>query len=151
MINPPARKQILIAPWLIAFGVLSLASLLLIIGARSPFTQANLGTGPDASYTRTDQSVVGSPASYAEGGVMMALSADPVERGQQLFVEKGCASCHGIEGRNGVVGPPIVGTSVDKLRETVRKGPGGMFQFSPTALTEDDLAAIAAYLSKMSK
>ncbi len=152
MLSQSVSKRTFIAPWLIALGVISLALLLLTIGARSPFTQANLGSGFDAGYTRTGQSIVGSLDSYAgEGGMRMALASDPVVRGGQLFVGEGCASCHGIAGRAGVVGPPIVGVGVDKLRDTVRKGPGGMLTFAPDVLTEDDLVAIAAYLKSTGK
>ena len=78
-------------------------------------------------------------------------ASDPVELGKQLFVVDGCAACHGLDGRGGIIGPSIVGTKADKLRVKTQVGPQGMPAYAPGALTDADLAAIAAYLDAMSK
>lgn len=62
-----------------------------------------------------------------------------------------CAACHGLDGRGGIIGPSIVGASADKLRSKTQVGPRGMPAYAPGALTDADLAAIAAYLNAMSK
>ncbi len=62
-----------------------------------------------------------------------------------------CASCHGLDGRGGIVGPAIVETKAAKLRAVTQVGPQGMPAYAPGALTDDDLAAIAAYLAAMGK
>ncbi len=151
MIDVLERNGHLIIPTLLALVVLPLALTLLIIGARSPYTHANLTPGYDASYTRTDQAVAGQEGLFT--GMMSAVpvSSDPVERGRQLFVVKGCASCHGLDGRGGIVGPPVGGTEADDLRVKTQVGPGGMPAFAPDALSDADLNAIAAYLAAMSQ
>jgi mono/diheme cytochrome c family protein len=151
MIDVQRRIGRFVFPTLIAVVVVPLALGLLIIGARSPFTHVNLDEGFISSYMRTDQALVGSPELYQGGKLVVPLASDPVERGRQLYVSKGCASCHGLEGRDAIVGPVIVGTSVKALRQKTQKGPGGMPAYAPDALSDDDLNAIAAYLKAMGK
>ncbi|MCL5999049.1 MAG: cytochrome c [Chloroflexi bacterium] len=146
MIGDFTSQKNCMLPTIIVVGVLSLALLLLTIGARSPYTQANLDLGYNPNYTRTEQALVGPPLPYHGASLAVSPAAGSIERGKQLFVTKGCASCHGLEGRNGVVGTVIVGTDVDTLRKKTQKGPGGMPAYAYGALTDEDLAAIAAYL-----
>ncbi len=151
MIDALERNSQFVVPTILALVVLPLALTLLIVGARSPYTHANLTPGYDAGYTRTDQAVAGQEEPFT--GMMSAvpLAADPVERGRQLFVVKECASCHGLDGRGGIVGPPIAGTEADDLRDKTQVGPGGMPAFAPDALSDADLNAIAAYLAAKSQ
>ena len=143
----------MILPALIGAAVLALALSLLTIVARSPYTHSNLDLSFDSGYTRTEQSVVGAPMPSGGGMNMLAVtpSSDPVELGKQLFVSNGCAGCHGLDGHGGVIGPSIVGTKAEKLRVMTDVGPKGMPPYAPGALTDQDLAAIAAYLQSMSK
>ena len=147
----PSEKKNLIFPSFIGAAVLLIAVTLLIIGARSPYTHVNLDEGFDPTYTRTDQALVGDPVPYTGDGLAVPRANDPVELGKQLFVTTGCASCHGLDGRGGIIGPPIVGTKADKLRPKMLAGPKGMPTFAPNAATDEDVAAIAAYLNAMSK
>lgn len=140
-------------PIVAAIVVASLSALLLAIGARSPYTHANLAPGFDARYTRTSQALVG-PAEPYHGGHAVSLpailAADQEARGRVLLVAKGCAACHGLEGRGNAVGPAIAGFGVDDLREKAWKGPGGMPTYSAIDLSDEDLEAIAAYLHTIS-
>jgi mono/diheme cytochrome c family protein len=142
----------MLLPAFIGGAVLVIALTLLTIVARSPYTHSNLDVGFDPGYTRTAQILVGAPVPET-GDMMLAVprASDPVQLGKQLFVVNGCASCHGINGRGGIVGPSIAGTNAAKLRVKTTVGPGGMPAFAPGALTDQDLAAIAAYLNAMGK
>lgn len=144
---PPAS---FLVPILIALVVLSLSTTLLLVGARSPYTHANLLGGYDPRYERTEQVRVGEivpsvGVADASGGV----ATDLVERGARLFVTKGCAACHTLEARGGVVGPAIVGTDEATIAKKARSGPGGMPPYAPSALSDDEIAAIAAYLASL--
>jgi mono/diheme cytochrome c family protein len=141
----------LILPAFIGTAVLLIAFTLLMIVARSPYTHSNLNAGFDPSYTRTEQDVVGTPMPFMGDALAVTPAGDAVQLGQQLFVSKGCAACHGLDGRGGVVGPSIVGTTAQKLRSKTQVGPQGMPAYAPGALKDGDLAAIAAYLDAMSK
>lgn len=141
----------MILPGFIGAAVLAIALSLLAIVARSPWTHSNLNLGFDSRYRRTEQMMVGAPVPMR--GEMLAVppASDPVQRGKQLFVVDGCASCHGLDGRGGIVGPSIVGTKVDKLRVKTQVGPQGMPAYAPGSLSDQDFAAIAAYLNAMGK
>ncbi len=141
----------MILPSFIASAVLLIAFTLLSIVARSPYTHSNLNAGYDPNYTRTEQIVVGSPIPATGGMLAVTPASDPVEHGKQLFVADGCASCHGLDGRGGIVGPPIVGMKAAKLRSVTSVGPKGMLPYAPGALSDSDLAAIAAFLDAGSK
>ena len=134
-----------------AVVVASLATLVLSIGARSPYTHANLSAEWDPGYGRTAQIVVGPPEGYRGPGRAASLgdSADPVPEGKALLFSRGCPSCHGLEGRGGAVGPPIIGFNASDLRAKTMKGPGGMPAYEP--LPDADLEAMAAYLRSLVK
>ena len=144
-------RRYVILPVFIGAAVLLLSLTLVIVTARSPYTHANLNLGFDPGYTRTDQTFVGAPVPLKGDGMAVPPAIDPVVRGKQLYVTEGCAACHGLDGRGSVVGPPIVGTKAAKLRSKTLVGPQGMPAVAPSVLTDDDLAAIAAYLNAMSK
>ncbi len=135
-------------PTLYALAVVFLSVLLLTIGARSPYTHANLLPYYSQQYTRTEQAVVG-PARTFRGARESVRPADGRELGKVLFVARGCAGCHGIDARSGVVGPPIVGADVNMLKEKAYRGPGGMPAYSAETLTDRDLAFIASYLQSL--
>jgi mono/diheme cytochrome c family protein len=145
-----ASKYVLL-PAFIGAAVLLIALTLLVIIAYGPYTHANLDAGYDPSYTRTNQILVGAPIPFTGDGIAVQPSNDLIERGKQLFVTEGCATCHGLDGHGGIIGPSIVGTKAEKLRVRTTVGPQGMPAYAPSALTDEDLAAIAAYLKAMSK
>ncbi len=138
-------------PAFIGAAVVAIALTLLTIVAHGPYTHSNLNAGFDPGYTRTMQTFVGAPVPFMGDGLAVPQASDPVEYGKQLFVTKDCATCHGLDGRGGIVGPPIVGTKADKLRSKTTVGPKGMPAYASGALTDEQLAAIAAYLNSMNK
>jgi mono/diheme cytochrome c family protein len=138
-------------PMLVSLVVVPLAITLLTIGARSPYTQGNLNPHYEAGYTRTDQTFVGSPVPLVAPGVAVPASADQIAHGQQLFTAKYCSGCHGLDGRGSIIGPSIVGATAAKLKSKTHSGPGAMPAFEASSLSDDDLAAVAAYLASMNK
>jgi len=143
----PAYRR---ATSLIAAVVIVGALLLLTIGARSPYTHANLNPGYDPHYTRTEQIGLNDDTAFA--GLSPDTSAgntDPVAHGASLYVTKGCVSCHALEGRGGPVGPAVAGTDAATIERRARKGPGGMPRFDQHGLTTDEIAAIASFLNSL--
>ncbi len=122
---------------------------ILLIGARSPYTHGNLATGYDARYDRTEQITVGPGEAYVGISAPAPRTGNAVADGERLFVTKGCAACHTAQARGGVVGPPVVGTDEATVQKKVRRGPGGMPHYSNETLTDDEAAAIAAYLRSL--
>jgi mono/diheme cytochrome c family protein len=134
-------------PVLIGLLVVPLALTLLTIGARSPYTQANLNVAYDPDYNRTEQTFVGPDLPYKPGGLAAAPASDAAAHGAQLFVSNGCAGCHGLNGTGAIVGPSIAGVTQAKLKSKTHQGPGAMPAFAPAALTDNELAALAAFLA----
>lgn len=143
----PAVNKNMLLPAAIGTAVMLIALMLLAIVARSPWTHSNLDPGFDPRYRRTEQMVLGAPIAMGRGALAVTPASDPAKLGQQLFVVEGCAGCHGLDGRGGVVGPALIGTKAQKLRTMTNVGPQGMPAYAPGALTDEDLAAIAAFLN----
>ncbi|MBI2322875.1 MAG: cytochrome c [Chloroflexi bacterium] len=135
-----------------AVAIAVLATVLLSLGPRSPYTHANLAPELDPRYTRTEQVVVDEPAPYSGPGLVAPLAAgDLIARGRALLVTRGCASCHGLAGQGGSVGPPIAGFDLETLQDKVHKGPGGMPAYHSGEIGDEDLAAVVAYLQSVGK
>ena len=141
----------MLLPAFIGSAVLVIAFTLLTIVARSPYTHSNLNADYDPRYTRTEQVVVGAPIPFAAGSLALPPAGDQVEFGKQLLVVDGCASCHGLDGGGGIVGPSILGKTAKKLRTATHVGPNGMPAYADGALGDADLEAIAAFLNSIGK
>jgi mono/diheme cytochrome c family protein len=139
-----------LVPGIIAAWVLLAGLTLITVALKSPYTHSNLVAGPQADYARTPQTLVGvAPAPFHGPGLAdAATAANQVQRGRELLIANQCATCHGITGRGGSVNKPIVGFTVADLRTKTSQGPGDMPSFG-TTLSDDDLAAIVAYLDSM--
>jgi mono/diheme cytochrome c family protein len=135
----------------VVLGLVTFAALvILMVGARSPYTHANLNGGYDARYQRTEQILVGTQTAFAGLSPDAQLAgADALARGASLYVTQGCASCHALEGRGGPVGPRIVGADAEIVAQRVRQGPVGMPLFSAAGLTDVEIADITAYLRSL--
>lgn len=49
-----------------------------------------------------------------------ARAADPIERGKQIYRQKGCGACHQVGGDGGTIGPPL--THVATVAATRKPG-----------------------------
>lgn len=141
----PAHRR---ATSVIAAVVIVVALTILTIGARSPYTHANLQPGYDPSYTRTEPSFVGPSASYRglPEAATLRLPRDPAATGARLFVAKGCAGCHALEGAGAAVGPRLTRLTLSVFQKNTRRGPAGMPSYSREILEDEDLLAIIGYL-----
>ena len=135
----------------VVLGLVTFAALvILMIGARSPYTHANLATGYDPRYERTEQILVGAQADLVgRSRDARPAGADALVRGASLYVRQGCASCHALEGRGGVIGPKVAGADEEIIAKRVRQGSAGMPRYSTIGLTDVELADITAYLRSL--
>lgn len=141
------RRKYVLIPLVWGSILVGLATTLLVVGARSPYTHTNLDPAYNSGYSRTTQTLVGSPVPFP-APVGSVPAGDPVAEGTRLYVALRCASCHGLRGEGAVVGPPIAGSDAKALQKKVTDGPGGMPSYS---LTDDQIAAIAAYLEAIAR
>jgi len=134
---------------MLSFVALTALGMFVVVLTR-PTAHANLD--PTADFSRVPTGVVGVETDYtglSDSGPGRGLD------GQELFIQAGCASCHGLQGLGALVGESISGEdhavrSVGALLEEVREGPKGMPAFSESLLTDDDVAEIFAYLDAFS-
>jgi mono/diheme cytochrome c family protein len=119
------------------------------IVARSPETHANIR--PEG-FDRTPIGYVGIDSPFiGVGAAEPQPVADPVSRGRFLFFGFGCASCHGLAGQGGVVGPRLDAGELGAadVGQEVRRGPRGMPAFDEQVVSDEDLAAIVRYLQSV--
>jgi len=133
-----------IGGWIVVVSLTLIGIILL-----GPYTHNNLDVGPDPGYTRTMQETIGMVMPETGAGTSQQLPSDQIARGRALMVSKSCATCHGLDGKGGVIGKPIVGFTAAMLRAKTTQGPGEMPAFAPSELSDQDLAAIAAYLNSL--
>jgi mono/diheme cytochrome c family protein len=139
-------KRTLVVPYLVTVWVIGAAALLVGIVVFGPYTHDNLQPQVESSYTRTNQVAVGAPDLF--GGMPgVSMPSGQIARGRTLFMSNECATCHGLQGQGSTIGPTLTGTSAADLRTKTMQGVGAMPPFDPAALSDEDLAAIAAYLS----
>lgn len=72
------------------------------------------------------------------------------QKGQRLFVDLGCASCHGTVGQGGA-GPKLAPTPrpLAFLQAYVRSPAGDMPPYTPRLVSDADLGAVHAFLTSV--
>ncbi len=77
-----------------------------------------------------------------------------IEEGKRLFLE-GCSSCHGMDGQGADTGPSLIGVGAASVDFQVTTGrmplakPGPQAAAKPPEYTEEQIAALAAYVASL--
>lgn len=66
--------------------------------------------------------------------------------GQQLFISRGCATCHGRNAQGTNVAPTLAGLTAAQVEQQVRAPTGTMPAFSTEALSDEELAKIIEFI-----
>jgi ubiquinol-cytochrome c reductase cytochrome c subunit len=94
--------------------------------------------------------LLGSGAAFAQ-----AAPASQVEQGRQLFMSNGCYACHGTVGQGGErSGAPKLAPDpypLEAFKVFVRGAKETMPRFDPKFVSDEQVAAIHAYLSSIQK
>ena len=69
--------------------------------------------------------------------------------GQQLFITKGCAACHGQTGEGTVLGPTVVGITEEAVKVQVRTPRDQMPSFTMEQVSDEELEELAHYISQL--
>lgn len=72
-----------------------------------------------------------------------------LERGRTVFLEVGCASCHGDDASGTVIAPGLPGHNELQVRRQVRGPIGVMPVFGRDSLSPEDLDAMVAYIESL--
>jgi len=143
-------------------AVIAVATVLIGILLRGPDTNSNLWREVPPGYTRTEVTVVGEngasmtmPVTAASPGPRIALAlpemtfgaaTTPMAPGKRVYIQAGCATCHGVDAQGGPVGPPLAGSDPKIVTRMVREGPAGMPSYTEENLSGADVNRLTAYL-----
>jgi len=97
--------------------------------------------------------------SLAAGLVFVMSSGAFAADGAAIYASKGCAACHGADGKTPIMGayPKIAGQNLDYMIQQlndIKSGARNNGQSAPmkgimAAVSDDEIKAIAAYLSEL--
>ena len=130
------------APVTYVVAVVVIATSLIAILTRSPDTKSNFQDAP-SEYDRTELAVIGIDDQF--DGLTASLRTEPAE----FYVGAGCASCHGLSGEGGVVGPDIWSKNVADTLDALRSGGNGMPVFVKERLADEHVEALVQYLNEL--
>ena len=132
-------------------AVLALAVVLILGIALRPWasidtgwrTELNLLHQVPDDYTRSIPTLVGEAPILESWRPREAASSLDGDHASRLYVGYACASCHGLSGEGGVVGPAFEDLSASDIRKALKKGEGGMPDYSGLGdLDSDALLAV---------
>ena len=66
--------------------------------------------------------------------------------GHQLFVDKGCAACHGQSAEGSSFAPPLAGHSATVVKRQIRAPLGIMPVFPPDKISNEEMEAITTFI-----
>ena len=66
--------------------------------------------------------------------------------GHQLFVDKGCAACHGQSAEGSSFAPPLAGHSAAVVKRQIRAPLGIMPVFPPDKISNEEMEAITTFI-----
>ena len=78
------------------------------------------------------------------------VEAAPTSAGHALFISKGCAACHGPNAEGSQIAPGLPGHSEEMVERQVRKPRFQMPAFTTSQITDEELHAIAGYITSLS-
>ncbi|NQW21060.1 MAG: cytochrome c, partial [Chloroflexi bacterium] len=140
-----------IVPAAITFGVI--AAMVILVGQITLRPWAGTDNGFDThlnystvsdDYSRSNVGRVGDSSGSPDG--WRPTSEIQSDDTLAAWVGFGCASCHGIDGFGGEVGPNLQELVRDDFADKIRFGADGMPAFGEMDLTDEHIAELAAYL-----
>ncbi len=83
------------------------------------------------------------------GGGEVTSTPTPVDHtaaGKQLFIDKGCATCHGQNSEGTNIAPALAGHNKEQVQSQVRRPLGSMPRSDRERISDDELEKIADYI-----
>ncbi|HXV35352.1 MAG TPA: cytochrome c [Gaiellaceae bacterium] len=94
----------------------------------------------------SDETVTATAPGETETEVSEEPPAESMEA-RQVYLDAGCATCHGTDGEGTGVGPALGGHTAQQVRQQVRSPLAQMPSYSREQLSDEELAAIVAYIA----
>lgn len=133
-------------PYLVLGFVAFTAAGMFTVIITQPTMHANLN--PSEPFSRAPGAVIGQQYEYVGHSSHSATRPDNLT-GEQLFLENGCAGCHGLGAKGAVVGGELTKEMLSDLQDQtdeIRKGPKGMPAYSEHTLSDAEIKRIVDYL-----
>lgn len=93
----------------------------------------------------------GTPPAPAPAPVTPAPApVTPAVTGSQLYVDKGCAVCHGQNAEGTSIAPSLSGHNAEQVKRQVRNPLGTMPRSSPDQVSDDELGKIIDFIESLS-
>ncbi|TPW10605.1 MAG: hypothetical protein FD127_3662 [Acidimicrobiaceae bacterium] len=130
-------------PYLVVGFVAFTAVGMFTVVLTQPMTHANLS--PTEPFDRAPAAHVGEQLDYEGDGAHHAADVG----GEVLYIQLGCASCHGIGGRGATIGGELNDSTMSDMEEVVdavRGGPKGMPIYAEVVLTDAEIQRIIDYV-----
>ena len=74
---------------------------------------------------------------------------DLIASGRQVYLDVGCAQCHGQDAEGSMMAPALAGHTSEQIERQVRNPVGMMPGYDEDALGEEDLEALTAYIDSL--
>ena len=114
--------------WVLVGIIVGLGGILAACGSAAPATAPTAAPEP-------------SPTTQAQ--------AEPISLGHELFIAKGCSACHGQDAEGTIIAPALTGHTMAQVRRQTRAPLGIMPVFPPDKISNEELDAIAMYISEL--
>ena len=92
---------------------------------------------------------VAAPTAVPEPSPTTQAQAEPISLGHELFIAKGCSACHGQDAEGTIIAPALTGHTMAQVRRQTRAPLGIMPVFPPDKISNEELDAIAMYISEL--
>jgi ubiquinol-cytochrome c reductase cytochrome c subunit len=107
----------------------------------------------DAGQIAALDAYVGAHAAHSIPIPVVRTDPSELQRGRQLF-EDNCEACHGAAGQGATAGYQWTALPLDRatptqIGEAIRIGPGVMPRFPRTLLSDEDVSALATYVTNL--
>ena len=89
------------------------------------------------------------PTAAPEPSPTTQAQTEPISLGHELFIAKGCSACHGQDAEGTIIAPALTGHTMAQVRRQTRAPLGIMPVFPPDKISNEELDAIAMYISEL--
>jgi mono/diheme cytochrome c family protein len=121
--------------------VVMLIVLAMVVGAQMAYVSAQEPTEtPTPEHVGDD---------HEEAPALTEAERELIEAGHQVYLDSGCAACHGENAEGTDAGPALPGHTEAVVRRQVRSPVGAMPVFPPDKLSASDLDALVTYITSL--
>lgn len=143
--TPFHQSQLIRSP----FSLVLIAIALISMACQTTVPAASPATAPALAAPEVAAPDLTSPEPPPNNTSLESAQDPPVSLGQELFIAKGCAACHGQNGEGTPAAPALPGHNESQVRRQARAPVGIMPVFPPDKISEEELVAIVDFVESL--